>query len=236
VLQGYTWLEHVTIVDADLATGAASSQGGGLFLGTTGTIVKGNGLYINTTDNNVNMGSHLEIGKGGGVYLSEGTVMNMSNLVCEGLAASNGPCIFAFTASLEITGGTIARSFGFDESNQAAAIYLQDSSWCSLIDVSFISNRLHPLNTDQKGSAVYLLASELVMDRVSFFNHSSVGSGGSIYAESLSTITGRVRHTAHADIYMCYMKRELYQKDKKEKTKNLFDLHTYECHVITYRI
>jgi predicted outer membrane repeat protein len=162
----------------------------------------------------------------------------MSNLVCEGLAASNGPCIFAFTASLEITGGTIARSFGFDESNQAAAIYLQDSSWCSLIDVSFISNRLHPLNTDQKGSAVYLLASELVMDRVSFFNHSSVGSGGSIYAESLSTITGRVRHTAHADIYMCYMKKkEKYiKKTKKEKTKNLFDLHTYECHVITYRI
>jgi hypothetical protein len=117
--------------------------------------------------------------------------MNITDFSCDGIAAANGPCIFAFTASFTLIGGTVTRCFGFDEANQAAAVYLDSDGWGSLTDVHFISNRLHPLNSAQKGAAIYMLASELVMNRVSFFNHSSIGNGGSVYAESLSLITAK---------------------------------------------
>ena len=175
------------VANANLFGGEANADGGAVFVGEGGVLV-GDGLTMRAPALAVDALGEGTLGNGGGLYVGEGAAANLTNLVCDRLLARAGACLYAFKSAVRVAGGRVTRNFGWDDENQAAAVFLTDNVRASITGVVFAANVLNPASEVHKGAALYMLESRLVLSSSSFANHSVVGEGGTMYVESLSVL------------------------------------------------
>lgn len=151
----------------------ASDSGGSVFIS--------NGyLTINSLEM-LNTKGVMGADEGGGMSIDNSNV-TLTDMICDKLIAEVSACIFAEYSYLVIEKGLIVNNYGFSLFSSKAAVYMI-SGVVKLSDVVFISNTLTLDNGGQKGTALYVVTCKVRLVRVSFDNHTCLGSGGALFVQ-----------------------------------------------------